>query len=452
MTNERWERVKDLLHQAMSLGTEQRVRLLDEACDDDARLRREVESMLVAADAMDARFLKSPLNIHSAPEAETSRGLIGKLFGPYRVLSLLGHGGMSNVWLAERVDGLSRCQVALKLNHYALTGRAMTDRLAREREIVARLDHPHIARLFDAGVAQDGQPYLALEYVAGVPFTAYCDNRCLSIRRRLELFRQVLSAVQYAHARLVIHRDLKPSNILVDEEGHARLLDFGIAKLLTEGEVKETATQMSERALTPDYAAPELITGAPATTAADVYSLGVMLYEVLTGERPYRLKRDSYGALEEAILHAIPAPPSLAASSDAAAQARATTVARLSRALAGDLDIIVSKALKKSPTERYATANAFAADIERFLRGEVVLPQCERLAYRAVNFARRHRVEIGVVTVLLSMLAGGLMATIYEADVTPEQRDAAVQAPYRSLTQTAAAPLRTSVSPVHSSH
>src|SRR5208282_3763786 len=256
-------------------------------------------------------------------------------------------------------DGLFTRQVALKLIHPALKSRVTSERFAREREILASLNHAHIARLLDAGIAEDGQSYLALDYVAGTPLTTYCDERRLSVHERLELFRQVLSAVQYAHAHLVIHRDLKPANILVTAEGQVQLLDFGIAKLLSEGEAKETElTQLGGRAMTPDYAAPEQIAGAPVTTAADVYALGVMLYELLTGERPYKLKRDSRGALEEAILQTDSLPPSRVMLSAAAASARSATPIKLARILRGDLDIIVIKSLKKLPAERYATANA----------------------------------------------------------------------------------------------
>jgi WD40 repeat protein/serine/threonine protein kinase len=399
---------------------------------------------------------------HVASLVEADPGLIGKQFGPYRVLSLLGHGGMGSVWLAERADGLFTRQVALKLIHPALKSRVMSERFAREREILASLNHPNIARLLDAGFAEDGQSYLALDYVAGTPLTTYCDERRLSVRERLELFRQILSAVQYAHAHLVIHRDLKPANILVTDEGQVQLLDFGIAKLLTEGEAKETElTQMGGRALTPDYAAPEQIAGAPITTAADVYALGVMLYELLTGERPYKLKRDSRGALEEAILEVDPVAPSRTTSSDVVAAARATTAKKLSSTLRGDLDTIAIKALKKSPAERYATANAFGEDIERYLRGDVVLAQPDSLAYRALKFARRHWVGIGAVGVLLLTLAAGLAATSYEAkiaaaqrdaaavqrDAAAVQRDAATQAQLRSLTQTAEAHLKQADAP-----
>jgi WD40 repeat protein/serine/threonine protein kinase/TPR repeat protein len=385
-------------------------------------------------------------------DADPDPGLVGKQFGLYRVQSLLGHGGMGSVWLAARADGLFDRQVALKLVHPALKSRVMSERFAREREILASLNHPHIARLLDAGTAEDGQSYLALDYVAGTPLTTYCDEHRLSVHERLELFLQVLSAVQYAHAHLVIHRDLKPANILVTAERQVQLLDFGIAKLLTEGEAKETElTQLGGRALTPDYAAPEQIVGAPVTIAADVYALGVMLYELLTGERPYRLKRDSRGALEEAILKADPVAPSRAALSEADAMARATTAKKLTSTLRGDLDTIVIKALKKLPAERYATANAFAEDIERYLRGDVVLAQRDSVAYRTLKFARRHWIGIGVTGVLMLTLAGGLAATSYEARIASEQRDAAamqrdaaLQAQSRLLTEAAAQHLKDS--------
>jgi WD40 repeat protein/serine/threonine protein kinase len=383
-------------------------------------------------------------HLASMIEADADTGLVGRQFGPYRVLALLGHGGMGSVWLAERADGLFNRKVALKLIHPALESRVMSERFAREREILAGLNHPNIARLLDAGT-QDGQSYLALDYVAGTPITTYSDEHRLSVEQRLGLFRQVLSAVQYAHAHLVIHRDLKPANILVTEEGQVQLLDFGIAKLLTEGEAKETElTQVGGRAMTPDYAAPEQILGAPVTTAADVYALGVMLYELLAGERPYKLKRDSRGALEQAILEAEPAAPSRTAFKEAPAAARATTAKRLAGILRGDLDTIAIKALKKSPAERYATANAFGEDIERFLRGDVVLAQPDSVAYRALKFARRHWVGIGAVGVLLLTLAAGLAATSYEARVAAVQRDAALQAQSRLLTEAAAQHLKDS--------
>jgi len=439
-------RLSELLDRSMELAPPARDIWLLELERTDPKMAAALRAMFASRPLYEAQgFLETRdlQSLHPAAGAGPNPSLIGHQFGPYRVASALGQGGMGSVWLAERVDGLFSRHVALKLLHPALMGRAVAERLAREREILAGLSHPNIARLFDAGFAEDGQPYLALEYIAGTALNVYCDGHALSIRERLELFRQVLGAVQYAHAHLVIHRDLKPSNILVSEDGQVHLLDFGIAKLLTEGEALETElTQMSGRALTPDYASPEQIIGAPITTAADVYSLGVMLYELLIGQRPYRLRRESRGALEEAILREDPLPPSRAAIGEAAAHSRATTPAKLARALRGDLDTIAMKALKKSPLQRYATANAFGEDIERFLRGDTVLAQRDSVLYRAAKFARRHAVAIGVATVLLLTLAGGLAATSYEAEVASRQRDAALQAQLRSLTQTAAARLK----------
>jgi WD40 repeat protein/serine/threonine protein kinase len=438
MTPDAWRDIKRALQAALPLTGADREAYLQAQ---PAALRSELESLIRAYETNSA-FLERPW-VGAAPTAEAAEAaMIGKRFGPYRVLSLLGHGGMGSVWLAERVDGFSR-QVALKLIHPALMGGVMTERLIRERQILASLSHPHIARLFDAGFAQDGQPYLALEYIAGTPITTHCNQHGLGIRERLDLFQQVLDAVQYAHAHLVIHRDLKPSNILVTADGQVQLLDFGIAKLVRDGEAKETElTQLGGRALTPDYAAPEQIAGDPITTAADVYGLGVILYELLTGERPYHLKRDSRGALEEAILQAEPLAPSRCAVNAAAAQNRATTTKKLGRTLRGDLDTITLKALKKSPSERYATANAFHEDIARYLRGDVVLAQPDSFAYRALKFARRHWIELAVTGGLIVTLAGGLTATSYEARIAAGQRDAALQAQMRSLTETAAGRLK----------
>jgi WD40 repeat protein/serine/threonine protein kinase len=448
-----YARLSTLWDESIEMAPDEREAWLAALESREPRLGAVLREMLALQEGDQGRRFLETRNLverHVAALIEADPGLIGKQFGPYRVRALLGHGGMGSVWLAERADGLFTRQVALKLIHTALKSRVLSERFAREREILASLHHPHIARLLDAGFAEDGQPYLALDYVAGKPLTEYCDERRLSIHERLELFRQVLSAVQYAHAHLVIHRDLKPANILVTGEGQVQLLDFGIAKLLSEGEAKETElTQFGGRALTPDYAAPEQIAGAPVTTAADVYALGVMLYELLTGERPYKLKRDSRGALEEAILQSDPVAPSRAASNEAAAAARATTAKRLSSTLRGDLDTIALKALKKLPAERYATANAFGEDIERFLRGDVVLAQPDSVAYRALKFARRYWVGIAAASGLLLTLAGGLVATSYEAkiaaaqrDEAAAQRDAALQAQLRSLTQTAAARLK----------
>jgi WD40 repeat protein/serine/threonine protein kinase len=441
-----YSRLSELLDSCLALPPEARTEWLFRLDRKDLRSAEILRRLLATSDAEGCGTLLETGEVLTRHLASLTRGeetLVGRRVGPYRVLSLLGQGGMGSVWLAERADGLFARQVALKLVHPVLMGGQVTERFAREREILAGFSHPHIARLFDAGFTDDGQPFLALQYVAGKPITVYCDERRLTVHERLELFLQVLSAVQYAHAHLIIHRDLKPSNILVTEEGEVQLLDFGIAKLLTAGDAKETElTQVSGRAFTPDYAAPEQIAGEPITTAADVYALGVILYELLTGDRPYRLKRDSRGALEEAILAADPVVPSRVALNESAAHARATIPKRLVRALRGDLDTIVTKALKKSPGERYATANAFGEDIARFLRGDVVVARRDSVAYRALKFTRRHRVGIAVISILMATLTAGLAATTYEAKLAATQRDAALQAQLRTLTQAAAARLK----------
>ena len=308
--------------------------------------------------------------------------------GPYRLVRPLGRGGMARVWLAQQAGGPP---VALKLPARPMSSGVLAERFAREREILARLVHPNIARLYDAGFAADGQAYLAIEYVEGVPFTQSCDERRLSVDARIALFLQVLAAVQFAHNNLVLHRDLKPSNILVTPEGHVKLLDFGIAKLLaSDGSAEETEiTRLGGHALTIDYAAPEQITGAPLTTAVDVYALGVLLYELLTGARPYRLEHGTLSDIGEAIASVDPVPPSEAAFSDAALLSRSTSQARLRRALSGDLDTIVEKALRKAPEERYASAGSLADDLTRHRAGLPVTARPASVWYRAARLLAR---------------------------------------------------------------
>jgi WD40 repeat protein/serine/threonine protein kinase len=441
-TSTQYSRISKLLDDALELAPDAREAWLADLDTRDREAAREIRELLKpGAETIERILTGAEEVIASLPEADWS--LVGRQFGPYRVCSLLGHGGMGSVWLAERVDGLLERRVALKVVPAALMGLGFAERLVRERAILASLDHPNIARLFDAGLSQDGQPYLALEYIPGTPFVTYCDQHRLSVPERLELFCQALEAVQYAHAHLVIHRDLKPANILVTEEGRVCLLDFGIAKLLRESVANETElTQLHGRALSPKYAAPEQIAGAPITIAADVYALGVMLYELLTGEGPYQLSRPSPGALEEAILAVEVVRPSRIAVTESAVDARAATPRSLARMLRGDLDTIIEKTLRKSPSERYATADAFREDIARWLHGEPVLARRQSLAYRAVKFARRHWLGLAVAATFVLAIVAGLAAVTYEARVVAVERDAALQAQLRSLTQTAAARLR----------
>ena len=351
----------------------------------------------------------------AAGAADDGRPQPGDAVGPYRLIRLLGEGGMGEVWLAERTDMLQRRPVALKLPRL-VTGRArLAERLAREREILAALDHPHIARLYDAGVTADGQPYLALEHVEGERIDAWCARQALDVPARLRLFVQVAQAVAHAHAHLVVHRDLKPSNILVNPAGEAKLLDFGIAKLLEDGHAEETElTRLAGRALTPHYASPEQILGQPVGTAADIYALGVVLFELLAGSHPYRIKRDSRAALEEAIVAAEIRQPS-----------EAVTDAGLKRRLRGDLDTIVLKALKKAPAERYGTVQALIEDVERHLDSRPVRARPDGRLYRLRKFVARNRLAVGAAAgVLLAVLAGAAVSLWHAQVARAEQRRA----------------------------
>ncbi len=355
-----------------------------------------------------AQFLAERRRAADAPQA-------GSAVGPYRLIRPLGEGGMGEVWLAERSDMLQRRQVALKLPRL-LTGRAaLAERMAREREILAGLNHPNIARLYDAGLTTTGQPYLALEYVEGERIDAYCQRKALDVPARLRLVQQVARAVAHAHANLVVHRDLKPANILVTETGEVRLLDFGIAKLLDAGRAQETElTQLAGRALTPDYAAPEQILGQPIGTAADVYALGVVLFELLTGSRPYQLKRDSRAALEEAIAQAqVQRPSSVVAE------------ARLRKQLRGDLDTIVLKALKRLPAERYSSVEALADDIERHLDQRPVRAQPDSASYRLHKFLARNRLGVSAGSAVTLALLVGAGVALWQARVAIDERQRA---------------------------
>jgi eukaryotic-like serine/threonine-protein kinase len=334
--------------------------------------------------------------------------------GPYRLLRELGSGGMASVWLAERTDMLQRRQVALKLPHGAWRRAGLAERMAREREILATLQHPNIATLYDAGLGDDGQPYLALEYVEGERIDHCAERLGLDVPATVRLFLQVVRAVAHAHAHLVVHRDLKPNNILVTAAGDVKLLDFGIAKLLDQGSAEESElTRQSGRAMTPAYAAPEQILGQPIGTPADVYALGVVLFELLAGRRPYALDRGSRAALEDAIVQADPPRPSAVAPPSRRA------------ALRGDLDTIVLKALHKDAGQRYATADALAEDLLRHLEHRPVLAQPDRAGYRMARFVRRNRLAVGTSTAIVAALAIGAGVAAWQAvQARAEQRRA----------------------------
>ena len=398
-----WAEIDRLLDEALERPMTERDAWLATLPPQFERLKPPLRELLSRAAAVETSdFLGTLPRFEAGPEdaAEpASAERPGAEIGPYRLIREIARGGMGTVWLAERVDGLFSRRVALKLPHGPAHHAGLVERMARERAILATLEHPNIARLYDAGVTPDGQPYIALEYVEGRPIDVHCgapgEAGALELRARLDLFVQAAHAVAYAHDRQIIHRDIKPANIFVTAGGEVRLLDFGIAKILDSGEAHDTRlTQLGGHALTPDYASPEQILGEPLTVASDVYSLGVLLYELLTGSRPYRLERSSRGALEEAILNVEPAPPSESATHSAC------------RDLRGDLDTIVLKALKKRPAERYASVVALVDDVTRYLQGRPVLAQPDSRWYRLRKLVARNRAAVATGSgVLLAALA-----------------------------------------------
>ena len=396
-----WPALSALLDQALALPASERSTWLASLAGERPALREALAGLLEAAPGVATDELLDVLPRFGAPADEGGDSLAaprpGDAVGPYRLLSELGRGGMGAVWLAERADGQPRRKIALKLPHIGWAP-GLAARLARERDILASLAHPNIARLYDAGVDQLGRPYLALEYVDGVPIDRFCESHALPLRARLDLVLQIAAAVGHAHTRLVVHRDLKPSNILVTASGEVHLLDFGIAKLLQDedgGEATEL-TRIAGRALTPDYASPEQIRGEPIGTPSDVYSLGVVIYELVAGARPYSLKAAGTSGLAEAI-----------AAAEALPASRAATDPPLKRQLAGDLDAILNKALKKDPAQRYAAVAALADDLERHLRGEPVKARPDSRWYRTERWVQRHKLETAVgVAIVVAVPAG----------------------------------------------
>src|SRR4051812_18981659 len=385
-----WPILDQLLDAALDLPEDQReaflVNLPLEQQADAARIRRLLGRTRSPLDSI------PPVELGGEdPAAEP-----GTAIGPYRLSRLLGEGGMGTVWLAERTDGLFRRQVALKLPRGTWQRVALSERLGREREILATLDHPHIARLYDAGLTGEGRPWLAMEHVEGRSLSAFAAEEHLGARARVQLFLQVASAVAHAHGRLVVHRDLKPSNILVTREGQVRLLDFGIAKILETGAPSVDLTAAHGRAYTPAYASPEQIAGAPLGVGTDVYSMGVVLFELLTSALPYAPARDTRAALEEAVVSAEPPRPSQVVEDRA-----------LRKALRGDLDTILLKALKKKVEERYPSADAFAQDLSAWLAGRPVQAQPDRLSYRLRKFVVRNTLLVGASASIVLALAAG---------------------------------------------
>ncbi|NNF59640.1 MAG: serine/threonine protein kinase [Rhodothermaceae bacterium] len=422
MTKDHWATVQHLYDAASEHPPEARRRFLREACGGDDALYAEVASLLSVEThhLLEGRALDA-IDLPDILSAE------GERIGPYRIEREIGRGGMGAVYLAARADGQFEQTVALKLIKRGMDSDAVLRRFYAERQILARLQHPGIARLLDGGLTDDGRPYLAMEFVNGEPITTHCDRLGLNVDARLDLFRQVCEAVGYAHQNLVVHRDLKPSNVLITETGTVQLLDFGIAKVLAGDDTPAPLTVLTapdQRVLTPEYAAPEQVTGGPISTTTDVYALGVLLYELLTGQRPYTFEARTPSAIEHVVGTVQPSRPSTVVGE--APTMHGTPTERLRRRLAGDLDTICLTALRKEPERRYRSVEALAEDLRRHQQSLPVMARPDTLRYRARTFMHRHRVGLAALGASLLVLA--LVAATAFARVTAERDRAQTEA------------------------
>jgi serine/threonine protein kinase len=429
MTPEYLARIRAIYEAAVAVtcagkDAAERAAFLEAQCQGDEALRREVEALLAARERV-PDWLNGPL-LGVAPSHALPR-MEGRQLGGYTLVREIGRGGMGSVYLAERSDGAFHKQVAVKLVRPGMTGADVLGRFRQEREILASLDHPGIARLLDANTTEEGLPYFVMEFVEGRPIDQWCDERKLNVTGRLELFRAVCDAVEYAHQRLVVHRDLKPGNILVTTDGKVKLLDFGIAKILHHEPEGDETTRTLARLMTPEYASPEQVNGNNITTQTDVYSLGVVLYELLTGHRPHRLLRAAVREMERVIAEEEPPRPSIVVATteerltpEAVSEVREGDPNRLRKRLEGDLDCILLTALQKEPVRRYRSVEAFAEDVGCHLEHRPVRAREDSLWYRASRFVRRHpgAVTAGIL-IALSLVVGGL-TTLWESRILIE--------------------------------
>jgi len=412
-TAAKWTRIQDLFYKAAELPAAERAAFLATACPDEPSLRIQVSNLVAAIEedgAITGRVQRAAESVLGSSEPDT-----GERIGPYEIVRLIGRGGMGAVYLATRADDQFRKQVAIKTMRFGGSPELL-QRFRAERQILANMEHPNIARLLDGGVTSSGLPYLVMDFVEGVTITAYCEGRALALRDRLRLFQQVCSAVQYAHTNLVIHRDLKPANISVTADGTPKLLDFGIAKLLdhTQIEAGTAATVADERLMTPDYASPEQVRGEPVVTATDVYSLGVVLYELLTRVLPFQLRGATAAEVERIVCGQDPVKPS------AAASASLTKLER--RALAGDLDNIVMMALSKDPARRYPSVWHLNEDVTRYLSGYPVQARQDSWVYRTRKFVARRRLGVASAVTAVVLVMAFVIALIWERNASDRER------------------------------
>jgi serine/threonine-protein kinase len=432
-TTERWAAIETLFHDVAQLPPPARVARLDAARAGDPELARAVERLLAAdGDGEDELIDRGAVGVLRGKDP-----LLQARFGPFQLVERIAEGGMGAVYRARRADGAFDQDVAVKVLRLGLSTTGMRERFARERQTLARLVHPNVARLLDGGTTEQGVPFFAMELIDGLPLDRWCDERRASLRQRLQLFATVCRAVHFAHQNLVVHLDLKPNNILVDAHGTPKLLDFGVAGLL-EDVTAATGTATRSRPLTPEYASPEQLRGEPLSTAADVYALGVVLYELLCGVRPFRAAAAGEAALLRAVSETGALRPSAAVTTgdDQAAGAerarrRGQSIAGLHRSLRGDLDRIVLMALRKEPQRRYASCQEFADDVERWLRGFPVLAREPSWGYRACRFVQRNRTLAGAIALVAITLVTGIVSTLHMARVARGERDAAEAAKLR---------------------
>lgn len=433
LDEERLDRIEALFKAAQLHPQDERSAFLEAACGDDEELRLELESLLDAdllADRHD--FMKEvPRELLDFPQVVEEDDFVNRFVGPYQILRRLGRGGMGDVFLALRNEPFKQ-YIALKVLRPSLDAKELRSRFEMEQQILASLNHPNIARIVDGGATDEGLPYIAMEYVEGKPITAFCDENGLDVRERLSLFRTVCEAVHYAHRNLIIHRDLKPSNILVTNDGVVKLLDFGIAKLLNPGMSPVTVPLTREyKLMTPEYASPEQIRGDALSTSADVYSLGVVLYELLTGTGPYILNQRSTEEITRAVIEQEPVRPStrIRRVGEARKDRRQPETGilrhlppdRLERKLRGDLDNIVLKALRKEPELRFLSAGQIAADIRRYLEGLPVEARPATMGYRIRKFVRRNRAAVAIGSVTVALLIAFTISTAIQAALLQER-------------------------------
>lgn len=439
MTNDHWQKIKQIFNDALELSESDREKFIQKECSGDPTLQKEILSLLEAYNTSEFLDTSPDEILASALSDSPTTDKTGQQVGPFKILDVLDHGGMGSVYLAKRADGQFEQKVALKLLRIGFSSQNQTRRFLAERQILASLNHENIAQLYDGGITSDGQPWFAMEYAEGEPIDKYCDVNNLTIDQRLNLFINICEAVQNAHRQLIVHRDLKPSNILVTQEGKVKLLDFGIAKILNQDELspdKLPQTRTGLLPLTPAYASPEQVRGETITTASDVYQLGIVLYELLCGCRPYEVTGSTPSEIEEIICEKQPTRPSTAVTNLLQAKGkgshkiisnRRTTDHHLKKRLRGDLDTIIMKALRKEPERRYESVDQLVTDLRNYLNGLPVMAHADSLTYRTTKFIRRHTTGVAATAAIVTLLIGYAITITWHSQRTQAALEQAQQ-------------------------